>query len=81
MQELPVSLYYVFSIRKFSGGCHRSGLHFAGEAYIYVRLASAKKISIHLQLFFPQAQPDFRTFIHLGIHSDLMAQLFQDLPA
>lgn len=74
MQELPVSLYYVFSIRKFSGGCHRSGLHFTEEAYICVRL-------IHLQIFFPQAHPNFRAFIHLGIHSDLMAQLFQDLPA
>ena len=74
MQELPVSLYYVFSIRKFSGGCHRSGLHFAGEAYIYVRLASAKKFQYI-------SSSDFRAFIHLGIHSDLMAQLFQDLPA
>ena len=52
MQELPVSLYYVFSIRKFSGGCHRSGLHFAGEAYIYVRLASAKKFQYISSSFF-----------------------------
>ena len=74
MQDLPVSLYYVFSIRKFSGGCHRSGLHFTEEAYICVRL-------IHLQIFFPQAHPNFRAFIHLGIHSDLVTQFSQDLPA
>lgn len=30
---------------------------------------------------FSQAHPNFRAFIHLGIHSDLVTQFSQDLPA
>ena len=56
-------------------------LTFCGGSLHLCKVGFCKKNSIHFQLFFPQAQPDFRTFIHLGIHSDLMAQLFQDLPA
>ena len=56
-------------------------LTFYGGSLHLCKVGFCKKISIHIQLFFPQAQPDFRAFIHLGIHSDLVTQFSQDLPA